>query len=329
MVKEFGNKLIVKKERGVNLKSAIVTGANGFVGTWLVHELVANDIFVYAIIKDETENIDNIANLKNLEVIYCDLNEISLLFNKLCGKSIDLFYHLAWVGSAGLLRAAYEIQLNNVKYSCDAAKVAHKLNCKRFLAAGTITERIVESVLDKKAVSQNMIYGICKKNASLILKVLCETLNMEFVWMQFSNIYGPLNKSGNLISYTLEELINGKIPTFSKGEQPYDFIYIKDIIYAMYLLGIKDLNHNFYFLGSGNCKKLKEYLLQIPQIMGEKYRIGLGKRPEDGVEYKKEWFDISKLVEDTGYISKYSFERGICETLEWICCKDDRYPWQE
>ena len=59
--------------------------------------------------------------------------------------------------------------------------------------------------------------------------------------MQFSNIYGVGNKTGNLVSYTLGELMAGKEAAFGPALQPYDFIYVDDLIEAVYRLGFKEL----------------------------------------------------------------------------------------
>lgn len=301
-----------------NKASAIVTGANGFVGRWLVNELVENNVKVIAVIKDENEDVSMFSGRRNVEIVYCELCSIKKLTEKIKSQGFDAFYHLAWVGSGGALRADYNVQLENAKYSCDAAMAAKELGCKKFLAAGTITEEIVDSTLTANAVSQNMMYGISKKTVHLMLNALCLSIGLDFVWMQFSNIYGPNNLSGNLISYTMTELINGRRPAFSKGEQPYDFIYIKDLVHAAYLLGFVPTKHRDYFLGSGNSRKLCEYLSQIPEILGETFEVGIGERPEDGVVYKPEWFDNTLLAKDTGFIAKYSFEEGIKETFRWI-----------
>ena len=300
------------------MKKAIVTGANGFVGTWLTKELVAHGTEVYAIIKDKNENISDIACFDSVKIIYCELSDIKNLCEVIKDDEIDCFYHLAWAGSGGAMRADYNIQLNNTKWSCDAAYAAKQIGCKKFLAAGTVTENIVDSTLEMKNVSQNMMYGICKKATHLLLNTYCTMIDLPFVWLQFSNIYGPGNFSGNLISYTLTELVNGRRPSFSKGTQPYDFVYVKDLVKAAYLLGEKDVKGKTYFLGSGNSRLLREYLSDIPNILGNGYSVGIGERPEDGIEYKSEWFDISALSNDTGYKADYSFEEGISETFRWI-----------
>lgn len=298
------------------MKKAIITGANGFVGTWLTKELTENGAEVYAVIKDENENISDIACLDGVKIVYCELSEIKRLYEKI-NDDIDCFYHLAWAGSSGALRADYTVQLDNTKWSCDAAYAAKQIGCKKFLAAGTITENIVDHALNAENVSQNMMYGICKKTAHLLLKAYCANIGLQFVWMQFSNIYGPGNFSGNLISYTLTELVNGRVPSFSKGTQPYDFVYIKDLVKAAYLLGEKDVQGKAYFLGSGSGRPLCDYLSDIPKILDNGYRVGIGERPEDGIEYEEEWFDISDLSKDTGFNADFSFEQGISETFKW------------
>lgn len=307
-----------RKENSMQNTKAVVTGANGFVGTWLVKELVNKGVTVFAVIKDENEDISAISGLDNVNIVYCELSEIKQLAEKISERDFACFYHLAWVGSGGPLRADYNIQLNNSKYACDAAYAAKELGCSKFLCAGTVTENIVDSTLDSENVSQNMMYGISKKNTHLMLNVYCHMIGLKFIWMQFSNIYGPNNLSGNLISYTMTELINGRRPSFSKGTQPYDFIYIKDLVRAAYLLGYTDVPKNTYFLGSGNSRKLCEYLSDIPKILGNGYEVGIGERPEDGVVYHKEWFDISPLKNDTGFSAEYTFEQGIKETYEWV-----------
>jgi len=74
-----------------------------------------------------------------LHIIECNLDEYSLLSEIIHASSIDVFYHMAWEGSVGDLRADYAVQLNNVKYTVETVKVAKKLNCLRFCGAGMAT----------------------------------------------------------------------------------------------------------------------------------------------------------------------------------------------
>lgn len=298
------------------MQKVVVTGANGFVGSWLVKELVQNNFYVYAIIKDSYEDISVLEGIENIEIKYCELSKIKNLADIIGENDIESFFHLAWVGSGGPLRADYNVQLSNVLYSCDAATAAKKMNTKRFLCAGTVTENIVDNTLLRENVSQNMMYGIAKKTTHLMLNAYCKTIGLDFVWMQFSNVYGPNNMSGNLLSYAFSEISAGKIPEFSKGSQPYDFIYVKDLVRAIRLLATKNLKNQTYFIGSGDKCKLHQYLEKIPTII-EGSQVALGRRPEDGVIYLEEWFDISNLKEDTGFETQFKFEDGVIETYDW------------
>lgn len=302
----------------VKVKKAIVTGANGFVGRWLVKALSDNGVYVYAVVRNKKKDTSFLENMDNVSIIYCDLAEIKELSQILTDRKIDCFYHLAWTGSAGTLRADYAVQLQNAEFCCDAASAAKELGCRKFLCAGTITENISDEILDLKNISQNMMYGICKKTAHLLLEVFCRKIDIPLVWMQFSNIYGPGDVSGNLISYALGELSRGNRPLFSKGLQPYNFIYVEDLSYAAYMLGQKDVLPGNYFLGNGDNRLLYQYLSEIPEILGEGYEVGIGERPEDGITYDEEWFDIAKLKEQTGFEAGYSFKEGIEKTFAWM-----------
>ena len=61
------------------MKKAIVTGSNGFIGSNVCKRLCADGIKVFAVVKDENENIDNIKNLSGIEIVYCELDEIETL----------------------------------------------------------------------------------------------------------------------------------------------------------------------------------------------------------------------------------------------------------
>jgi nucleoside-diphosphate-sugar epimerase len=136
------------------------------------------------------------------------------------------------------------------------------------------------------------------------------------VWARLSNLYGCNNSTGNIISYALGELQQGKRPAFSKAEQPYDLMYVKDTARALYLLGEEDTKKNCYFVGSGHPRILKEYLLALRDIFGGEADIGLGEKPEDGLQYYKEWFETTALQKDTGFKAAYTFEEGIKETID-------------
>lgn len=300
------------------MKKVVVTGANGFVGYWLIRELCKNDIKVTAIIKDTNENISMLSEFKDVDIVYCDLSELETLTDKIAEKDYDAFYHLAWVSAGGAGRADYAIQLKNVKYACDAVKVAKQLGCKKILLAGTVTEKIAENILNLSGKAVNNIYGICKHTTHCLVDVESKRQEIDYVWMQFSNLYGPYSVNGNIVGYTIKELLLDHEATFGPANQIYDLLYIEDLVYAAYLLGEKETRHHAYYIGSGKLRILSDYLKEIGLICEKPDKVKIGARPDDGTRYEEEWFDITPLKEDTGYEPKVSFDEGVKLTIEWM-----------
>jgi UDP-glucose 4-epimerase len=296
------------------MKRVIITGANGFLGSTFIHKLVEKQICVVAIARTFTnEKVPDSVYIQRIETTY---DSMESLYDVIPKEEYDAFYHFAWQGVNGLDKMDPIVQLKNVEMTINCASVAKRLGCKKYLCAGTIAEQAMKSIEHLKNASGGMMYGVVKHCTRLVLETYCKNLGLDFVWMQFSNIYGPCNKTGNLVSYTLDELARGREPTFGPADQPYDFIFVEDLIEAVFRLGEKRTNNNFYFIGSGEPKLLKEYLFDIGRIMGKTDLIKIGVRPDDGIKYTLDMFDTVPLKKDIGeYVSK-SFTEGITYTLE-------------
>lgn len=307
------------------MKKVIITGANGFIGYWLTREMVKHNIEVIAVVKDENENIGMLENMQGITIAYCDLENIINLCNIVPDAEYDAFYHLAWIAAGGAGRANYGIQLMNSKYACDAANVAKKLKCKKFLSSGTITEKIAEKVLENSSKADNTIYGVIKHTTHCLLDIVCKRLELPYIWMQLSNLYGPYSVNGNIVGYTIDALLENREATFGSATQPYDLLYIEDLVHAAYLLGFNKNVQSCYYIGSGQPQKLCEYLSKVGDIMGKPELIKIGSRPDDGLVYDISWFDISSLVRDTEYKPENSFEKGLKKTIEWMECSKNAF----
>ena len=231
-------------------------------------------------------------------------------------KRVEAFYHFAWAGVNGPEKADPLVQLDNAKMTLSCAWIAKQLGCKKFLCSGTVAEKGVESLPLLEKTSGGMLYGVAKHCTHIMLETYCKNIGLPFVWMQFSNIYGPQNKTGNLVSYTLGELLQGREATFGPAMQPYDFIYVDDLIEAVYRIGFCETRENCYLIGSGEPRILREYLIEIGHRCGKPELVKLGVRPDDGIVYKMEMFDNSKLIADIGEYVKQSFTDNIVYTIE-------------
>ena len=295
--------------------TVIITGANGFIGSHLTNFLTQNKIKVYAVIRSKTSDISLLKKNNYLSIVYCDINNIAALPELIPNQYYDAIIHLAWNGSAGKIRADYHMQLKNVEHTCNLIYTLQKIKCKRFLCMGTVSEHLTEQIFNISLPPPNLTYASAKQCSHFLTDIICKLLNQNYIWMQCGNVYGSNNFSGNLISYTVSELGKGNKTFYSSGKQILDFVYIDDVIMAIYLLIFSATTKNFYYIGSGKSKPLKDFLHEIARIYDMEDAIILNKHPDDGLEYKQEWYNISDLIKDTGFQPKYDFSQGIERTI--------------
>lgn len=296
------------------MKKAIVTGANGFIGSSLIRKLIEKGIDVVAV--DLSFAASRLPVSTQITIIEAGV-DVSLI-DKLPAEEYDAFYHLAWRGVNGAEKADPTVQLSNIQMAVDCANICKQLDVKKYLCAGTVAENATFSLPLLSQTSGGMMYGVAKHACNLIVEDYCKNIGLPFVWMQFSNIYGVGNKTGNLVSYTLGELMAGKEATFGPAQQPYDFIYVDDLIEAIYRLGSNDTPKAFYYIGSGAPRKLSDYLLRIGELAGCADKVGIGVRADDGIKYTMEMFDNSDLVSAVGDYVVTTFDEGIVKTINWL-----------
>ena len=301
-----------------NHKKVIISGANGFIGSWLCKEYSDQGYEVYAIVRNRQADVSGIELLPKLKIIYCDLSNIDNLPNLIEVKDFDAFIHLAWNGAGGKKRADYTIQINNIKYTCDTILAAKKLGCKKIVFSGTISEMFANNLLENEYESENLLYAVAKNTTHKFIDTICKQINIDYMWIRFANIYGPESKNGNIVEYAIRKILNGDYAEFSSGTQPYDLLYVKDLVRGIVKLTTIRKHKKIYYIGSGNGNSLKDYLFKIGDIMEAKDKIRLGYKSDDGLVYQNDWFEISNFINDTNFKFEYTFEDGIRETIDWI-----------
>ncbi|SDO32364.1 Nucleoside-diphosphate-sugar epimerase [Eubacterium maltosivorans] len=303
------------------MKNVIVTGANGFVGSHLVRALDKKHIHVFAVVKDENENIDTIQLLENVEIVYCDLFTLDTLKEKIRVESqIDAFYHLAWAGTSGDARANYELQLNNAKAACEAVRLAKEMAIVKFIFAGSIMEYECEKYIPKDLSRPGLgnIYSTGKVAAHYMAKTLAYSIGLDFEAMIISNIYGPGEISARLINTTLSKMLHGEKTSFTKGVQLYDFIYITDAVNAMILIGEKGQAYKNYYIGNREQKPLKQFIIQMRDCIDPCLELGFGEIPFNGPMLTYKEFNTQALYDELDFEPKVSFQEGIKKTIEWL-----------
>ncbi|MFD4820731.1 NAD-dependent epimerase/dehydratase family protein [Peribacillus butanolivorans] len=303
------------------IKKVIITGANGFLGSALTNFLAKKGVKIFAIVRNEHSNIERLNNDENIEVIYCNLSEITKLEQLIPDRDIDVFYHLAWSGASGHERANYKTQLQNVAHSLECANQAMVLNCKKFISIGTIGEFMATLALKNNIVSENFTYAISKHFYHSLLDIFCYKNDIQYTWCTLSGVYGSGDNTSNLINYTIQTLLSKQEPEYTKAEQLFDFIYVEDCVRCLFEIGKRENTEKYYYIGGICPKPLREFVEEIRDTVSPNSTLGFGKRPEDGTVYKKEWFTMNKTMQLLNFQHNYTFEQGVKKTFEWIKSK--------
>ena len=285
----------------------------------MVRELVANGIEVIAL--DLEGNNGNLLQDSLVKFYSFDLANAFELKERLDEKDIDVFYHFAWAGSAGVARADVELQLNNAKWTVDCLRLAKELGCNRFVNAGSIMEleTIAAAYKAENKPGLGYIYGSGKLVAHTMCKSVAADIDIELVWAMITNAYGVGERSPRMVNTTIQKCIRGEVPQFTAGTQNYDFVYIDDVARAFRLIGENGKPFCEYLIGSSNAKPLKEFLLEMKASIAPNLDFVFGDIPFTGVNQPLEDFDCSKTESDTGFKAEVSFGEGCRRTYNWWC----------
>ncbi len=297
------------------MKTAIVTGPTGAIGSALCSELLSLGVTVYAIVRPNSNRINNIPKSNNLKVVECELSNLQSLSN--LGIKADAFFHLAWDKTTVLGRDDVNSQLKNIEYTLSAVDLANSLGCSVFVGAGSQAEYGVKdcALNGDTPVNPQSAYGICKYTAGKLASIKCNSLGIKFCWCRILSVYGKNDGENTLISYLIKSFKQNVPPSLTKCEQVWDYIYSKDIANALVLVAKNGKNGKVYCLGSGSPKTLKEYVITVRDIVNKNCEIRFGEK--DYYPHQPMFLvaDVLDLINDTGWQPKYSFREGISQLI--------------
>lgn len=294
------------------MKSAIITGASGFIGTHLCTELQKNNIEVTALIRSGKNGADRLP--ADIKILNCSMDE----YDSLVAEKADIFYHLAWEGATGLGRDDEVLQTRNVLRTIEALKAAERIGCKRFIALGTVYEKLVPQILSSPQHRKADFYLLSKQSAHYMCSKLAAKLNMEFVWVTIFQPIGRYIKKDQMMAYAIEGLIKGRPPEFGPSMEPYDITAVEDIALGLRLLGNAILSRTEYYIGSGHPMIMRDYLQRAKDILKVDTELKIGERADDGLRFDFDWYDISPIEMDTGYAAKIGFDKAVKNVADWI-----------
>ncbi|MCI8417944.1 MAG: NAD(P)-dependent oxidoreductase [Lachnospiraceae bacterium] len=301
------------------MKQVVITGPTGAVGVGLVRACIREGARVYALVRPGSPRIGQLPRHPLVQVVPVDIRELEKAKSQL-PKGCEVFYHLAWEGTFGDNRNNMELQVTNIRHTLDAVKLAVALGCKAFVGAGSQAEygRVEGDLTPQAPTFPENGYGMAKLCAGQMSRELCRSLGIRHVWTRILSVYGPCDGAGTMIMSTIRRLLAGECPPLTAGEQQWDYLYSKDAGRALYLLGEKGKDGAVYCLGSGKARPLREYIVELRDVVALGAQLGFGAIPYGPGQVMRLCADISTLTRDTGFVPEYSFGEGIRETCAWV-----------
>lgn len=308
------------------IRSVVVTGPTGIVGTAFIRECIHRNVKVLAICRKNSPRRDVIPNDPLVKVLECDAGDYNSIPESV-GK-YDAFAHFAWLGTKDNKKNDVDTQLRNIQMSVDAVRVASRLKCRIFMGSGSQAEygRITTTIMPDTPSHPENGYGIAKQCAGHMTRLLCGQLGIDHIWLRILSTYGPGDWSHTIIPTAIRAFSEGKPAEFTKGEQIWDFIYCEDEADILFRLLKSGKDGSIYCVGSDNAVPLADSIRTVYRVItghdGSDEEIGIGKRPYGSQEVMCLRTDPSNYEKDIGEVTFTSFEEGIRRTSEWMKGRD-------
>jgi len=303
------------------MKKVIITGPTGAIGHALIDECIDNDVEIFAVCRHNSRRSSFLPQNKLVHLVEVELADLQSA-KKLIPHDCDALYHLAWAGTFGAdARNNMPEQIKNIQYTLDAVKLASMCGCKTFIGAGSQAEygRVEGKLSDKTSTFPDNGYGMAKLCAGQMSRIVAHKLDIKHMWTRILSVYGPYDGDYTMVMSTIHKLLEGEKPSFTKGEQMWDYIYTKDIGGIMFALGgEKSIDGKIYCIGSGTVRPLYKYIEDIRDAIDPKLQLGLGEIPYAPKQVMYLCADNTAIKNELGYTYRYDFITGIRETIEWV-----------
>ena len=306
-----------------NVKQAIVSGATGFIGSVFVELLASKGIDVLALGRKPFSDLSPYKKekLSSAKYLCLDMNAISSLDQEISASAWNvgddcIFFNLAWGGVDRLSDLDIEAQLNNVTYSVEALSISAKIGCRRFIQVGTMEEAFTYKYLEldhhtDSQYNRHVIYSVAKIAAKHALQLKSEQLGIEYICVLHSHVMGPEDDKDSFLQVTLKKLVEGEDLVFSSGEQYFDVVSVQDCALGYYLICEKGRAGEEYWVGSGDPRRLRDYVERMYSLFPSNKPMQFGKYPYNDVILSPDNFSIKLLSEHTGYKPTMSYEETL------------------
>ena len=307
-------------------KKVFVTGSTGFIGRWLVNELLSKGAKVFALVRNSADQTLRNKGLEKgmLELIIGRVEDLDILETAIRSNKIEIIFHLAAkninIGSALSPLSTFETNLRGSYNLLEAVRRQSKQISGIILASSKEAE--IFRGKGAKSRDKRHPYEVSKTCVELIANAYADTFGLNIAIVKSENVYGGRDLNWN-------RLIPGTIRFISKGERPVirsggdiqrDYVYIKDVIKAYLQLGelisIETLENKIFYLGTEKNTSTFEIVKKICRLMN--VNTGDFEVRNHGFDERKQTIQSTEKTKRLLHWSpKFDIDTGLKETIEW------------
>lgn len=307
------------------MSKILILGGSGFIGSNLAEYLVSNGQKVVVLSRNNNnENLKSI--IDKIKYYKGDLNNTKNIEKILIKEKIDIVIHLISniVPGTEFKRVISEMDtelISNLKLITKLAENNIKLIF--FSTGGAIYGGNKKSLYKENNDTTPLnYYGWLKLTLEKFIEMQSKINNLKYLNIRPSNIYGKnqtLNGMQGIIPVTLGKILNKKnIEIWGDGSITRDYLYIKDLCRAIYLLIKKDAWNNTFNIGYGKGTSINKVLQIIKKVTGENFNIIYTNRRK--IDSPHNALDTAKLKKTINWGKLTALEEGIKNTWENINC---------
>lgn len=308
------------------MKKALIIGAAGFVGNYLIDHIQKDCIWSIIVTKMPHEKIEkNGVDVRNLDIM--DKQSVSDLLNEV---HPDYIFHLAAQSSVALSWKNPGLTVDvNIKGSLNVLDAIRELDYKpRVLLIGSGEEYGYVKPSEVPVNEDNVlrpgnIYAATKACQNMLGKIYCQAYGMDIMMVRAFNHVGPNQAPLFVVSdfckqvAEIEKGLHEPVMRVGNLSARRDFSDVRDVVRAYTLLMEHGQAGENYNVGSGKAVAIQEILDMILSFSRKTISVEVDPARLRPVDVPVIEADVTKLEACTGWKREIALERTIEETLEY------------